>query len=131
MRVLTLSRMAAVLAALLAVSGCATSGRDFHADPLTQLVPGDTTLPQAVALMQAYPVRTYAAKDGALDALWSYHVSSLNHLLYRKSALLRFSADGTFERVVDTAGIVRDVAQYRVQLESAHEACVTGAAACP
>ena len=131
MRVLTLSKRAAVLALLLAAGGCATSGRDFHADPLTQLVPGDTTLPEAVALLQAYPVQTYAANDGSFEALWSYHVTSLNHLLYRKSALVRFGADGRFERVVDTAGMVSDVAQRRGQLERAQEACVTSAAVCP
>jgi|GEM_PF-2295383 len=131
MRVLTLSRTAAVLAVLLAIGGCATSGRDFHSDQLARLMPGETTLPQAVALMQAYPVQTYAANDGAFEALWSYHVTSLNHLLYRKSTLVRFSADGTFERVVDTAGIVRDVSRNRAQLESAHGACEASAAACP
>lgn len=131
MRVLTLSKRAAVLALLLAVGGCATSGRDFHADPLTQLVPGDTTLPEAVALLQAYPVQTYAANDGSFEALWSYHVTSLNHLLYRKAALVRFGADGRFERVVDTSGMVSDVAQRRGQLERAQEACMTSAAVCP
>jgi hypothetical protein len=131
MRVLTLSRTAVVLALLLSSAGCATSGRDFHADPLTQLVPGHTTLPRAAAMLQAHPVQTYVATDGSFEALWSYHVTSLNHLLYRKSALLRFGADGTFERVVDTSGFVRDAAQHRDQLERAQQACATSAAVCP
>jgi len=131
MRVPTLSRTAVVLALMLSCAGCATSGRDFHADPLTRLAPGHTTLPQATAMLQAYPVQTYAANDGSLEALWSYHVTSLNHLLYRKSALLRFGADGTFERIVDTSGFVRDVAQHRHQLERAQPACTTSAAVCP
>ncbi len=131
MRVLSLSKRAAILAMLLAAGGCATSGRDFHADPLTQMVPGATTMSEAVTLLQAYPVQTYAGRDGSFEALWSYHVTSLNHLLYRKSALVRFSPDGIFERVVDTSGMVRDVAQHRGQLERAQQACVSSAAVCP
>lgn len=135
MRVLTPFKRAIVLGMLLASTGCATSGRNFHADPLAQLVPGHTTLPEAVTLMRAYPVQTYATKDGEVDALWSYQVTSLDHLLYRKSALLRFGPDGTFDRVVETGGFVRNVAPQPsqpepVQNEHVQKACGTSAAVC-
>jgi len=126
-----MSLRTAALAVLLLVAGCTSSGRDFDPDPLTQLVPGYTTLPQAAALMRAYPVQTYAAADGAFHALWSYHVTSLNHLLYRKSALVHFNADGTFERVVDTSGVVGDAAQHRSQLANTRQACMAPEAVCP
>lgn len=93
-----------------ALAACSTSGSNFNSGTLPLLVPGETTLADASALLEAYPLTTYQDRAGAVDAYWSYRNSALDHLLWHKSALLRFGPDGKFERVVHTTGILRPAA---------------------
>jgi len=117
-----LRRLIAVLA--LGLAGCATSGNDFDPNGLTRLVPGVTTLTDATVLLRGYPAQTYSSVQGATTALWSYRVSGPSDLAYRhKSALVQFAPDGTFERIVETSGVLIDAGEYRRQLEQAAFAC--------
>lgn len=123
---------AMVLAAVAAtLCACSTSGNNFNAATLTELVPGKTTLADTAALLQANPETTYRSTDGSVTALWTYQRMGLDYLLYRKSALVQFSPDGSFQRVVHTSGIISDATERTRQLELAAFLCGSGQGACP
>lgn len=123
------SLVIAVVAAML--SACGTSGNNFSAGSLADFVPGETTLAQASALLGSYPEQTYATTEGAVTALWSFQATGLDHLLYRKSALVQFGPDGTFRRIVDTTGVTGGGAGKTHQRETAGFPCGSEQSACP
>lgn len=91
------------------LAACSTTGRSFNAEALGQFVPGQTTYAQAVQLLGAEPVNTYAQLNGTLIARWAQKASVLTDAIYvRRELMLRFSPDGRFEAVVDKVNVIAD-----------------------
>lgn len=100
------ARTLTYLAIAVHVAGCDTTGRNFQADRLSSLVPGQTTLAQAAYEFAAPPTRLYPQSDGTTLALWSYQVRLVTDALYkRKEATLQFGPDGRLLRLVDSTNI--------------------------
>jgi hypothetical protein len=105
-RVLKLIVIAA--AALTMLVACATTGRSFDSSALELLVPGQTTLAEASALMDSDPVDVYRQLDGATTARWAHKASFVPDAIYFNQELwLAFDAQGHFLRVVETTNIPR------------------------
>ena len=100
------SRTAAVVA-VVALAGCTTTGQFFKTEALANFVPGQTTFTEAVAMLGAEPVNTYAQLNGAMLARWAHKGSVLTDAIYfRQEATLRFDSQGRFVGVVDTVNIL-------------------------
>lgn len=107
------------LALAVGLAACSTLGRGFDPHGMAGLVPGDTTLAQAVVLLKATPSETYRAADGSFNALWYHGMRGPVDTHFGRSALLAFDTFGRFERVMDTSGIVVDEAAAARQRQAA------------
>jgi hypothetical protein len=122
-----LMRLALVVVCAAMTAACTTSGRGFHSSNLAQIVPGQTTLAEANAILGADPVDIYRQLDGALTARWAYKASMVTDALYfRQELWLRFGSDGRFEQVVEKNNVLANPGQapepapiLRVQSEPA------------
>lgn len=90
----------------MAVAGCTTTGRNFNAQRLSQLIPGHTTFAQATALLEAQPTQTYRNRDGSMLAVWSHKVSTAGDLFVLKEAQLQFGPDGRFVGLQDGTNVL-------------------------
>lgn len=92
----------AVLIPLITVA-CTSTGNSFNTQARNQLVIGETTMEQAVAILGADPVNTYRQLDGSATSIWSSKNSMLTDAIYLNQELwLAFGPDGRFQRVVKT-----------------------------
>ena len=97
-----------LFACVLALAACTTTGRSFDASALTLLVPGQTTLEQASALLGADPVDTYRRLDGSATARWAHKATLATDAIYFNRELwLAFGPDGRYQRVVESINIPR------------------------
>lgn len=87
-------------------AACTTSGHAFDATGLDFLVPGQTTLAQASALLKSDPVNVYRQADGAATARWAHHSSFVPDAVYfNREIWLAFDANGYFERMVKSTNV--------------------------
>lgn len=85
----------------LMVAGCTSTGNAFNTMAVHQLVPGQTTMADAVRLLGADPVNTYRQYDGSATSIWARKNSMLTDAIYLNQELwLAFGPDGRFQRVV-------------------------------
>lgn len=95
-----------MLACLLGLAACTTTGRNFDASALNLLVPGQTTLEQASVLLGADPVNTYRQLDGSATARWAHKATLATDAIYFNRELwLAFGPDGRYQRVVESINI--------------------------
>jgi hypothetical protein len=99
-------RAVTYVAIAISAGGCHTTGHDFQADRLSNLVPGQTTLPQATYELAGSPTRLYPQSDGTTLAMWSFQRTLVTDGLYRrKDLILQFGPDGRLLRLVDSTNI--------------------------
>lgn len=97
---------AVVAAAVFVLAGCSTSGASFDARSLDLMVPGQTTLAQATALLKAEPVAVYRQADGSAMARWAHHASFVPDAVYFNRELwLSFDAHQRFQHVVKSINV--------------------------
>jgi hypothetical protein len=97
-----------LFASLFGLAACSTTGRNFDASALNLLVPGQTTLEQASALLGADPVDTYRQLDGSATARWAHKATLATDAIYFNRELwLAFGPDGRYQRVVESINIPR------------------------
>ncbi|NGM87570.1 hypothetical protein G5B35_09650 [Parapusillimonas sp. SGNA-6] len=111
----------AVLASLglVLLAACSTTGSSFDTSGMHLLVPGQTTLAQASALLQSEPENVYRHLDGSATARWSHKASMVPDAVYFNRELwLAFDAQGHFLRVVKSINIPR-MHQYGASSRSA------------
>ncbi len=85
----------------LMVAGCTSTGNAFNTMAVHQLVPGETTMADAVRILGADPVNTYRQYDGSATSIWARKNSMLTDAIYLNQELwLAFGPDGRFQRVV-------------------------------
>lgn len=102
----TLLRRVIVAAGLCVLAACSTTGAFFKTSQLQQIVPGQTTLPQAITILGTAPDATYRQMDGTITARWAYKASFVTDAAYvRKELSLLFGPDGRFVRVVDSVNV--------------------------
>lgn len=95
-----------LMAGALALVGCSTTGNQFDTTDLRFLVPGETTLPEAVALLQGEPVNVYRQLDGSAMARWAHTATLATDAVYFNQELwLAFDAYGRFDRIVKSNNI--------------------------
>jgi len=105
------SRILGVFRALLmggaiVLAGCSTTGNQFDTSDLRFLAPGETTLQDAVALMQAEPVNVYRQVDGSAIARWAHTATLATDAVYFNRELwLAFDSHGRFLRVVKSNNV--------------------------
>jgi hypothetical protein len=86
---------------LAALAACGTTGHSFDSSALELIVPGQTTLAQASALLGSEPVDVYRQANGAATARWAEKASLVTDAIYFQQELwLAFGPDGRFERIV-------------------------------
>ncbi len=96
----------AVLACAVAASGCSTTGQNFNSMALERIIPGQTTLADAIDILGSEPQDIWRSTDGSALARWAYKGTVLTDAIYlRQEALLRFDAYGRFERMVDSVNV--------------------------
>ncbi|GAA5234642.1 hypothetical protein GCM10025795_29070 [Verticiella sediminum] len=103
-------RLLSLLSAGLVVAGCATVGQGFDPAGVAGLVPGESTLGEARVLLKASPTQTYAAANGAVQALWYAGLRGPVDSHASRSVLLAFGPDGRFRQVLDARGVILDEA---------------------
>lgn len=93
---------ALTLAGLLSlIAACTSTGNSFNTTALHQLVPGQTTLDEAIVVLGADPVNTYRRMDGSATSIWSHKNSIMTDAVYFNQELwLAFGPDGRFQRIV-------------------------------
>ncbi len=92
---------------LLFLAGCVATGHGFDSTALDDFKPGQTTMAQAVYLLNAPPERIYPQSDGTTLAMWRFHVTLLTDGAYgTQQALLLFGPDGRFIRLVDGTNLL-------------------------
>lgn len=97
---------AAVLACAVAASGCSTTGQNFNSMALERIIPGQTTLADAIDILGSEPQDIWRSTDGSALARWAYKGTVLTDAIYlRQEALLRFDAFGRFERMVHSVNV--------------------------
>ena len=102
------ARTAAALVLFALLSACATTGSTFDSSALPMLVPGETTLDQASALLKADPVNVYRQLDGSATARWAHKASLLTDAIYFNQELwLAFGPDGRYQRIVKSINVPR------------------------
>lgn len=95
-----------VMVGAIALVGCSTTGNQFDTTDLRFLVPGETTLPEAVALLQSEPVNVYRQSDGSAMARWAHTATLATDAVYFNQELwLTFDAYGRFDRIVKSNNI--------------------------
>ncbi|MFT0531621.1 hypothetical protein ACMHYJ_02130 [Castellaniella hirudinis] len=92
---------------LLSLAGCATatSGQDFNMEAVQVLVPGVSTVDDAVRLMGASPVSVTNLGDGSKILGWTYIKAQsqfMSTTSQGKTAHLLFDANGIFVRANST-----------------------------
>jgi methyl-accepting chemotaxis protein-1 (serine sensor receptor) len=93
---------ALAVAMLLALAGCVATGHSFNSAALGDLTPGQTTMAQAVYMLNAPPDKIYPQSDGTTMALWRVHATWLVDTVYvTLEAMLLFGPDGRLVRLVD------------------------------
>ncbi|HWL27930.1 MAG TPA: hypothetical protein VNQ97_03410 [Burkholderiaceae bacterium] len=111
----------ALLASLLLVflAACSTTGSTFDTSAMRLLVPGQTTLAEASALLESEPENVYRQLDGSATARWSHKASMVADAVYFNRELwLAFDAQGHYLRVVKSINIPR-MHQYGASYQSA------------
>ncbi|WP_019939087.1 hypothetical protein [Bordetella sp. FB-8] len=100
--------LAALAAAMLLVlAGCVATGHGFDSTALADFKPGQTTMAQAVYLLNAPPERIYPQSDGTTLAFWRFHLTLLTDGAYgTQEAMLLFGPDGRFVRLVDGTNLL-------------------------
>lgn len=95
-----------LLGAAAALAACSTTGNQFDTTDLRFLVPGQTTLVEAVALLQAEPVNIYRQSDGSATARWAHTATLATDAIYFNQELwLAFDSYGRFDRIVKSNNI--------------------------
>ena len=95
-------------ACLLGLSACSTTGNSFDSSSLSLFVKGQTTMNEAVALLDAEPVNVYWQHDGSAMAIWSHKSTLATDAVYFNQELwLAFGPDGRFDRIVKSVNIPR------------------------
>ncbi|MGN6579827.1 MAG: hypothetical protein ACTHJ1_07545 [Bordetella sp.] len=93
---------ALVVAMLLVLAGCVATGHGFNSAALADMTPGQTTMAQAVYMLNAPPDRIYPQSDGTTLAFWRFHVTVFVDGVYAtQEAMLLFGPDGRLIRLVD------------------------------
>jgi hypothetical protein len=96
------------LGGVLALSACSTVGNQFDTTDLRFLVPGETTLQEAVVLLQGEPVNVYRRLDGSAIARWAHTATLATDAVYFNQELwLAFDSSGRFERIVKSNNVPR------------------------
>ena len=91
---------------VIALMGCGTTGSNFDASSMDLLVPGQTTLAQASALLKADPADVYRQVNGAAIARWAYRASFVSDAVYfTRQVWLSFDASGHFEHIVKSINV--------------------------
>lgn len=95
-----------VIAGAITLAGCSTTGKQFNTTDLRFLVPGETTLAEATALLQGEPVNVYRQLDGSSTARWS-HTSTLatDAIYFNQELWLAFDSYGRFVRIVKSNNV--------------------------
>lgn len=102
------AKPAAAAACVLVLAGCNTTGSSFDTSALRFIVPGQTTLAEATALLGASPANTYQQQDGSLMARWAHNASLMTDAIYFNQELwLDFGPDGRFVRINKSVNIPR------------------------
>lgn len=92
---------------LMLAAGCATTGNSFDSSGLSMLVPGETTLEQASALLKSDPVNVYRQLDGTATARWAHKASMVTDAVYfNREIWLLFGPDGRYVRVVKSINVL-------------------------
>lgn len=105
-------RALAMTALLATLAACYTTGRSFDTTDMSRIIPGQTTLEQASAILKADPVIVYRQRDGSATARWSSKSTLLTDAVYyRRELSLRFGADGRFQAVVDSLNVLSEPGQ--------------------
>lgn len=98
-------------ASLALLAGCTTSGGTFDTNSLDLLVPGQTTLAQASALLKSDPTDVYRQKNGAATARWAHHSSLVTDAIYfHRELWLYFDETGAYQRVVKSQNVPQTMA---------------------
>ena len=99
-------RLAMAGACIILMGGCSTTGRSFDSSALSLMTPGETTLRDAIELLEAEPVDIYWQGHAGVLARWAHKASLLTDAIYFPRELwLRFYPDGTFDRVVEKVNV--------------------------
>ena len=94
-------------AMLLVLAGCVATGHGFNSAALADMTPGQTTMAQAVYLLNAPPDRIYPQSDGTTMAFWRFHVTVFVDGVYgTQEAMLLFGPDGRLIRLVDGTNLL-------------------------
>lgn len=99
------ARLAAA-AMLVAMAACTTSGSSFDTASMDLLIPGQTTLDEASALLKSDPTDIYRQQNGAATARWAHHSSLVTDAIYFNRELwLYFDETGVFRRIVKSNNV--------------------------
>src|SRR5690554_5313813 len=91
---------------VVAVAGCSTTGNQFTTSDLRFLVRGETTLNEAIDLLQAQPVNVYRQLDGSATARWAHTATLATDAVYFNQELwLAFDSAGRFVRIVKSNNV--------------------------
>ncbi|HLR12071.1 MAG TPA: hypothetical protein VK104_00490 [Burkholderiaceae bacterium] len=102
---LWLRRLAAFVL-VVGLAACTTSGTTFDTSSMDLLIPGQTTLDEASALLKSEPTDVYRQKNGAATARWAHHSSLLTDAIYYNRELwLYFDETGVFRRIVKSNNV--------------------------
>lgn len=105
-------RCAAALALTASLAACSTTGRSFDTSEMSRIIPGQTTLEQASAVLKAEPENIYRQRDGAAMARWAYKATALTDAVYfRRELWLQFDREGRFERVANRINVIAEAGQ--------------------
>lgn len=103
---LLFGRMAVAGYCMAALAACGTTGHSFDSSALDLIVPGQTTLNEASALLGSEPVDVYRQMNGAATARWAEKASLVTDAIYFQQELwLAFGPDGRFERIVKKVNV--------------------------
>ena len=95
-----------LIGALISLAGCSTTGNSFDTTDLRFLVPGETTLAEATALLQGEPANVYRQLDGSATARWAHTATLATDAIYFNQELwLAFDRYGRFVRIVKSNNI--------------------------
>lgn len=94
------------VACLVGLAACSTTGSSFDSSALPLIVPGQTTMVEASALLQSDPVNVYRQLDGSAMAIWAHKATLATDAVYFNQELwLAFGADGRYTHIVKSINI--------------------------
>lgn len=97
---------ALLIGGAIALAGCSTTGNQFDTTDLRFLVPGQTTLAEATALLQGEPVNVYRQLDGSATARWAHTATLATDAVYFNQELwLAFDPYGRFLHIVKSNNV--------------------------